>query len=143
MTWITIYSDASYHHDKQTGMFAFYLKTSDITFKKSGQLPSTIKNIVEAEMYAICNALHYAHSMNIKAVGVTINTDSKSAMSFFTRDINKCSGGYLKLRKLFDQNCISVCQGRNVKIKHVKAHTGNKDTRSYLNNLCDKLARLK
>lgn len=139
---LTINTDASFHPDHKVGGFAFWMVCDTGRHKQSGPLNS-VGNSTEAESMAIANALHVL--LNSKVPGVTkiiINTDSKNSITFIKKRAKVGTPykiAYLLIRKLKQK--YNVPGGLKCEFRHVKAHSGKDDKRSWVNDWCDREAK--
>lgn len=135
---ITINTDASFCPHTKVSSYAFYIVCNKFKIKKAGLLRGEVRNPVTAESMAIGNAL--AALLKHKDLGqiyhIVINTDCTHAINNI-----ECSGGlYKQVRKLRDR---VIKQHKPIKLvfKHVKAHNGAPDARSWVNEWCDTEAK--
>lgn len=138
--YLTINTDASFHPIKKTSGYAFYIKCDDFTLKHSGVFKNNIpENSMEAELMCIGNAVYAV--LNLKDVPkvdcIIINTDCIPAIH---RIMKKKHPLGIKVKSLID-SLKWKCGQANIKIKHVKAHTNKQDSRSWVNDWCDKNAK--
>lgn len=149
---LTINTDASFREDLQIGGFAFWIVTDQGKIQKAGELSGNVKTSTHAELQSIGNALHTLKHSKFKGITkVYLNTDSKDAIAFLNKEAYpKCK----ELRRNLDE-CnflmMEICikygfRIRDIKtffeFKHVKAHNGKNDHRSYVNDWCDKQAKI-
>jgi ribonuclease HI len=149
---ITINCDASFHPVHKVGGYAFWIKSDDFKITKAGSFKSDPINCEDAEIMCIANALHVLlnqESLPAKIDFITLNCDSTNAL----KRIDKA----IEIRRKYNNNkrqkdvaikaamiWIKLCKRLNPnfeQFKHVKAHTKSKDSRSYVNDWCDKEAR--
>ena len=143
--FITIFADASFKYDKQSYGAAIWIKfpieeikNLDPQDKKKVKISNDrntghcllIANGVaekssDAEILALKSGLDFVMK-NFKTEDkmISIQSDCMAALNFME-----------KYKLDFDIK-------DKIKIKHVKAHTVNKDPRSYVNHICDKLANI-
>lgn len=104
----------------------------------------------EAEMKCICNALFFLSGdpdLNKEGNCIIVNTDSMNAIHVFTKNkkaINKwglkkknyqiCEQRFFEIKK-------SLKTKQDINLRHVKAHSGIKDKRSWVNEWCDAAAK--
>jgi len=149
----TINTDASFHPEYKVGAYAFWSVSSSFKIQKAGFLRTLCKSPDEAELKCLLNAIQHTlkHDNSIKKI--YINTDSKNSIAILTNDrdhINKYGLHWGKeYRKLFSkyisqyENKVPVKYRKKIELdfRHVKAHTGINDKRSYVNEWCDKNAK--
>ncbi len=142
---ITINTDASFYHlnsgRTKFGGYAFWITCNEGRFKKSGPIKNPVSSL-DCELKAIANSLVYLEKVakNLGFASLVINTDCKPAMTHIER--KNLSDPVVKsihntLRKILN----TANYMKYVKFKHVKAHSGTKTARTYVNDWCDKEAR--
>lgn len=143
---ITINTDASYDSDTDLGAFAFHIVSDNFCFKKTGIFKAEITGSVAAEMMAIANALAFLSKQPNLPIAkfIVINCDCLPAIA----KIRDNSGKYKYLSSIIRKQLFILAKltsgkkhSPSVKIRHVKAHNGKKDARSWVNNWCDKEAK--
>jgi ribonuclease HI len=142
---ITINTDASWR-DKFAG-YAFWIVCDAGKIQKAGKIKILVDNSGEAEMMCIANALHtLKHSRFSEITKVIINTDSQHCIDrlspggkFTGKTTEEC---------LFTMMEICLKLGKSIRdihsvfeFRHVKAHSGKKDNRSFVNEWCDREAK--
>ena len=145
---VTINTDASFHPRLHHGAYAFWAISNNFKITKSGRFTNKCHSPDDAEAKCIINALKvvlYAHSGISKVI---INTDSLNATAILLKDkvhIHK----YVRIKKMYisllQQSYSKVLKGSKnnpvIEFRHVKAHTGTNDSRSYVNEWCDNEAK--
>lgn len=133
-------TDASFCHETKCGGYAFWIKTDHVTFKKFSWFKDNPSNPSDAEIKAIANGLHYLIRLgNVpKVERIIINTDSITAIKHISTPIDSAPiliNKYIaELKKLTG--------AASVEFRHVKAHTKTGDKRSWVNDWCDKNAKI-
>ena len=136
---LTINTDASYHQVHKVGTYAFYIVCDLFKIQKGGIFKMKVDSPEKSEMMAIGNAIHMvlAQKELPKIKTIVINTDCLNGG-------NKISSGHRGLGKKI-QNMIMLlvrlADAENWEIRHVKAHNGKPDARSFVNDWCDKEAK--
>ncbi|MEX0597119.1 MAG: RNase H family protein [Candidatus Paceibacterota bacterium] len=135
---ITINTDASFCPLTKVGGFAFYIICNDFKIQKAGEFRTKPKNPTEAEAMCIGNAIATLLAQDLpKEVNyIIINTDCLHAISL----IKSYDGVYKKVRK-FKNRLFRVVRPQRIEFRHVKAHNGTPDARSWVNDWCDKEAK--
>lgn len=140
--YLTINTDASFHPVHMVGGYAFYIVCDKFKITKRGQFVNHPTNSQAAETMCILNALHVAlnqksYPSDIKVV--TINSDCKYAMNDLKKETGRWGILYKRYRK-----AAQILFGNNIEIrfKHVKAHNGTSDARSWVNDWCDQNAKI-
>ncbi len=140
---ITINTDASFHPEKKVGGYAFYIICDLFKIQKSGRFKKNPKNPEEAEMMCMANALHtLLHQKELPLTKIiVINSDCLNSfhkIGLKKEGIGKMIAKILKeVRQKTSENNILP----NYDFRHVKAHNGTPDARSWVNNWCDKEAK--
>lgn len=133
----TINTDAGYYPREKIGSFAYWIKADGLHLKDSGILKGVVKNPLEAEMKAIINALFILDRSNYTGIAkLIINRDNISAKS------SKSSQNELERKLALQISTLrKKCGYRGLKpffeFRHVKAHSGKGDPRSWVNEWCD------
>jgi ribonuclease HI len=141
---VTINTDASFHPILKYGAYAFWAICNDFKITKSGVFRKKCQTPDDAEAKCIINALTVILKSHKGISKIIINTDSLNAISYLTKDtfhISKYSLSLSKMRQF--QQCLTILPINKTKIeyRHVKAHSGINDTRSYVNEWCDSEAK--
>lgn len=139
VTTITINTDASYSQQYKVGGYAFYIVCDLFKITKSGAFKGNIKNPHDAEMKCIANALHtlLAQKELPSCKWLVINTDSQHSIETITRQLDPLGK---QIGRMWQQ-LITRLGSTNNKFRHVRAHSGVKDARSYVNEWCDREAK--
>lgn len=135
---ITINTDASYMHHTKKGGFAYWIVLDkDRKITNSGPIKYEINDALDAEIAAIGNAIAHLLSLDdLPSVKLLVfNIDCVPAYHQIVsagnpRPIAK------QVRSLLGKLKARV-RPHKTNWKHVKAHTKEKDARSYVNNWCD------
>lgn len=132
---ITINTDASYSHQKGVGGYAFYIVCDLFKIQKSGSFKHNPKSALFAEMQCIANALHtlLAQQELPKFNLLVINCDCLPAFEHISFN-SKFEVGKMIFMQLKFLRC-------RYEFRHVKAHNGIPDSRSWVNDWCDKEAK--
>lgn len=136
---ITINTDASFSPQTNIGGYAFYIVCDHFKVRKSGKFKNKPKNSLDAEIMAIGNAFHHLLNRNDlpKTKWLIVNTDCTYAINSIRNSIP----GRSKEVFILWQKLISKVESKKNKFRHVKAHSGKDDARSYVNEWCDKEAK--
>ena len=139
---VTINTDASFHSGLKYGAFAFWAICDDFKITKSGVFRSKCIDSNDAEARCIINALRVVVLAHKGITRIIVNTDSLNAIALITNDkihldryIGKGRSRWKHILKAYHE----TIKGRSLKIefRHVRAHSGVKDARSYVNEWCD------
>lgn len=146
---VTVNTDASCVEG--FGGYAFWIVCDAGKIQKAGKLKSKSKNTTLFEMMCIANALYtLLHSKFTPITKIIINTDSQSSIDFLTFSKTNATEACRKLAEECYFTMLELClkNGKSIRdvkkfieFRHVKAHTKNKDKRSYVNEWCDKEAK--
>lgn len=148
---ICVNTDASFNKKAQVGTWAYWIVSNSGRLHGSGALKKSCYDSTEAEMKAICNALTVITEkpeLMAKAKTIFINTDSMNAIHIFTDDkkaINKWGlkkKNYEIVRNLYRHLKNKKFLGKEIIFKHVKAHQGTDEKRTWVNNWLDHSAKI-
>ena len=134
----TIYTDASFDDSSRRGAYAYYIKTSKGVIQNKGPA-SNLDHSNHAEMLAIYKAVEEALKKWPDLKGLFVNTDSLACCHIIW-PFHKGSRGRGQTGEVY-KSLVQLINGRWIRAKHVKGHTGRNDVRSYLNNKVDHFAR--
>lgn len=132
---VTINTDASFWHHQQKGSWAFWAVCNKFKITKSGVFRGKVKNSSEAELKCMINAVFCVLKADVGITKVIINTDSQICMKAIAR--NNPNSSLYKCVTMFR----NMTKGVAIEMRHVKAHSGVKDARSYVNEWCDTHAK--
>lgn len=141
---VTINTDASYSPDHNIAAYAYWIKSDQGKICKADLFRNTVLTPNEAEFKAIVNSLHeLCHTEWTPINYLHINSDSQNCIDILMghsiprqenmQRLTELSLQYLKRleeRREHKNGKFLVC-------KHVKAHKGITDKRTYVNNWCD------
>lgn len=137
---ITVNTDASYSHQRQSAGYAFWIKCDLFKIQKGGTFKSLPKNPLEAEMMCIANALHTLSTYDRlpKCKLIVVNSDCLNCFKLIYRKSPSKAG-----RKVYEivRELKKKASVPKVEFRHVKAHSGKGDARSYVNEWCDTEAK--
>lgn len=141
---ITINTDASWHPIHKAGGYAFYIVCDLFKIQKAGMFKINPSNSMDAEMMCMANALHTVLKQpelpQIKMI--VINSDC--LFSFERIGLKKEGIGRVVAKKLKELRRATAINGLiypKFEFRHVKAHSGTPDARSWINDWCDKEAK--
>ena len=76
MKYLTVFSDASYHHQSKAGGYAFFVRDEVTIIKKSFPMKWKAESSVEVETFAMCHAiLHAVDNLQHEAGDVIVSSD--------------------------------------------------------------------
>lgn len=143
----TINTDASFK-EGYAG-YAFWIVCDAGKIQKAGKIKKSVKGPSEAEAMCIANAIHTLKNSRFSEIKkVIINTDSKSCIELLTgqartssktdicKVVDECRFNMMEYRLQIGLSIRDV--NRVFEFRHVKAHNGKKDARSFVNDWCDK-----
>jgi len=143
---LTINTDASFHPQLKYGAYAFWAICNDFKITKSDSFKTKCINPHDAEARCIINALKVVMSTQKHFTRIIINTDSLNAIAILTNDnthIRRYIPDHMKHWKYLRNTYHLTVRNKNINIqfKHVKAHSGVNDARSFVNEWCDTEAK--
>lgn len=144
---VTVNTDASFNIEHGVGGYAFWIISDDFSMKMGGVFKDLCENASDAEIKAIINALQkVANTSQTEITRIIVNTDCQPAIDCFNHGLkgkNKKGKQYWKSLKKKLHQTIAKIPGKQIKVefRHVKAHNGTPDKRSYVNDWCDKTAK--
>lgn len=142
---LTLCTDASFSHKHQIGTYAYWMVCEGQRLKWSGPLKGVVHDSTEAEMMCILKALKRIQMdplLSLKVKEILVNTDSLNSIWILTGNVKKMAKYRLpkpyhaELAKIF-RHMRGLMGNVQVKFRHVKAHSGVDDKRSYVNEWCD------
>ena len=138
--FLSINTDASFHQQTKCGGWAFVILAEDVRIIKKGRFKECPDNPTDSEIKCIINAITDLLNKKLpKIKHIIINTDCQSVITGIKRARNPSlvllKKAIVKLKKHADCN--------NIELKHIKAHTSNKDKYSIINKYLDKWAKEK
>jgi ribonuclease HI len=138
--FITIYTDASFRLHKKEAVVAWRGKCSFGSINGSKLISS--HDVHHAEMMAILEGIKAAINQFPEVTGFFINSDNEGCVKAFWdfggRN-HKCPAPAERPYKEIKE--ILFLYKKWMRTKHVKAHTGQKDIRSYMNRQVDRMTR--
>lgn len=137
---LTINTDASFNGTYKKGGYAFYIVCNEFKIQKSGAFRVDPQNPEEAEIMAIGNAITtlLLRPDLPKAKFLIINSDCMNGMN----KIKKANRGGLPRKVSGMKNkLVSHLGNPKFEFRHVKAHNGHPDARSWVNDWCDREAK--
>ena len=141
---ITINTDASFHSEKKVGGYAFYIVCDLFKIQKGGYFKCNPESAQDAEMKCMANALHtLLFQKELPSVDlIVINSDC--LFSFEKIGLRKNGIGKTVatiLREVRKRMSLKEVVMPKFEFRHVKAHTEIKDSRTWVNDWCDKEAK--
>lgn len=132
--------------------FAFYIGCTAGKIQKAGKLKTETGNISIAEMHCLANALHTLKFCKFKPVtSVHVYMDAIITVDYMNDKSRGFKGDEHKRIQdeiFFLMLDICIANGHPIRsvnkifyYHHIRAHTGNKDKLSLINNWCDVNAR--
>jgi ribonuclease HI len=142
---ITINTDASFSPEKKVGGYAFYIVCDLFKIQKGGMFKCSPKTSIEAEMMCMANALHTLLNQPELPSTKLIVINSDCLHSFEKIKLKSQSEVGKKVAQILRQLRLKTSIKGNIKplyeFRHVKAHSGKNDARSFVNEWCDKEAK--
>lgn len=144
---ITINTDASFNTKLKVGGYAFYIRVGDSIIKSAGSFKTNPANPIEAEMMCIGNAVYTLSSLKElpPAKLIVINSDCLTAFELIKLKSKNPTGKSVALliKTLKEKASYQGLIPPRIQFRHVKAHTGAQDARSWVNRWCDREAKIK
>lgn len=143
----TVNTDASFSPQYNVGGYAFWISSNLFKKRTSGPLQGSIRCSTDAEMRCILNALTWIYR-DQRITRIIVNTDSMNSIQCLTEQTTYRSSydyhskEWIHIRKVYSK-IKQTLRARKVKIefRHVKAHSGVNDARSFVNEWCDAQAK--
>jgi len=142
---ITINTDASFSNTHKVGTYAFYIVCDLFKIQKSGMFKAQPKSAMDAEMMCMANAFHtlLAQKELPKVKKIVINSDCLFSFQHIKlksrNEVGKQAAQLLK--RLRREMAFREVVYPSFDFRHVKAHNGTPDARSWVNDWCDKEAK--
>lgn len=140
---VTINTDASFHPRYKVAAYAFWIVSDKGRIKQSGPLRKATSP-TDAELQCIANALHVLLKSDIKGMTrLVINSDALYGFERVGRKKPGTGGAVAKLLRQLREKYIPATRWteRFWEFRHVKAHSGVGDKRSWVNEWCDQMAK--
>lgn len=148
----TINTDASFHPKYKVGAYAFWVVCNTFKLKKASVFKEPfVKNPVEAEIKCIINAISLTLRQDKSISGLVVNTDCLNAIHILKDDRKMVRRYKLQHFKKYRQKYNKICSKyrkksgvdikNNTEFRHVLAHSGVDDKRSYVNEWADRMAK--
>lgn len=142
MDCVTAFCDASFRHDTKAAAWACWVKGPLGTFNKAYPFKTPPAHATEAEKYAAINTLAIIKKMyaGYKEVTIVLQVDCLDAKFMMEGKPTKGKPETRNLHEVARKHVATLPKGWTLKLKHVKAHNGTSDVRSYVNTLIDRQA---
>lgn len=140
---VTITTDASFHYKYKIAGWAFWISTNNGSIKRSGIFKTNVANPTESELKCIANGIHVLQLSGLNVTKLIVNTDCMGGIQYHAKEKKKNSEKHRGLRNA-SELIKTLLDGKypEVIFRHVKAHNGQPDARSYVNDWCDKAAKM-
>lgn len=137
---VTITTDISLNQQRKKAAYAFWISTELGAIKRSGMLKGKHSNVPLAELMCIANAVHFFIKTGLKTKRLIINTDNQGGQVLLIKNGKE---GRNKQVDVVARLINETVNGKyeEVVFRHVKAHKGTRDKRSYVNDWCDRESR--
>lgn len=134
MKYLTVFSDGSYDHRSKMGGYAFFVRDDKTIIKLSFPMKWPVDRSQDVELFAMCHAIQHAVNQlpHMEGDVIVAQTDCLNVIQIFERKSD------LGAKSILD---LVVSRGLQLRFKHVKAHTGADDRRSWVNRWCDYAAK--
>jgi len=135
---ITIFTDASYHHQSRAGGWGCWAKHNNGKLFRSGYFEKKIRSSSDAELAAAINGIYLTlKEFNPTSGKIIIGIDNTRAIGMINGSMTPSATEQdmvVELKKLLKlYNMI-------IEARHVKAHVNRGDRRNFVNNLVDRAA---
>ena len=138
--FISINTDASFHHQTKCGGWAFAILGDDIRIIKKGKFKKCPDNSFDAEIKCIINAITDLLNKELPNIKhIIINTDCQSIVN----GINKSKNTKILLLRETISKLKKKTNCSNIQLNHIKAHTSDKGKYSIINSYVDRWAKEK
>lgn len=141
---VTLNTDASFWYGVNKGAYAFWAKSNEFCIKKTGVFRQKCLCNTDAEAKAILNGLSTVCNASTFVTRIIVNTDSIPAIAIFQRckmvtakDLAEWKWSHIY--KVY--MALLLRDNLTIEFRHVKAHNGTSDKRSFVNDWCDKNAK--
>jgi Ribonuclease HI len=129
----------------KVGGYAFYIICDLFKIQKGGMFKVQPTNSMDAELMCMANALYtlLIQSELPSTKWIVINSDCKYSFDLITLKSKNLIGRKVAriLKKLRVRMAVRESVMPKFEFRHVKAHNGTPDARSYINDWCDKEAK--
>lgn len=143
----TINTDASFDPNTGAASFAFWIKSTHFVMKGARLINEHVTNSSVAELLGVEAALHYLHDLvaeqqflsdQLKTNGIKVyfNTDSMFVLDVMNGRIKS------KRNAAVIERFRPLLEDYNCEFRHVKAHTRKDTARHWVNDWCDKEAKM-
>lgn len=141
----TINTDASFHPKYKVGAYAFWSVCNGFRVQNAGYFNDLCKDPDDAEMKCIINAVYKTLKTSSGLKRIIVNTDSMNSIRVFEHEKKGIRRYNLQWAKKHREQLKSIIKSYKtpveIEFRHVKAHTGKNDARSYVNEWCDTHAK--
>lgn len=145
MTLVTIFSDASYCSNTRVGGWGCYIAVNGQRVNRGGAFANRVRNNVIAEHMALVNAIWTGRSLGLVNPGdkIILQTDSMETIRFFAWDRERVVESACEQSLAVWDKFTTMVFGLNLEteFRWVRGHDNGKTTRSYANEVCDRLAK--
>lgn len=146
VNYITINTDASFNLKNGVCGYAFYIICDHFKITKGGAFKACATSPMEAALWARANALHTLEMQpDLPEVTKTIIINSDCLWAFKRIGLKSKNDAGRKiaqiLKRLRKKTALPNGLQPGFEFRHVKAHNGTPDARSWVNDWCDKEAR--
>lgn len=141
---ITVNTDASFSKEEKVAGYAFYIVCDLFKITKGGIIKSNVETPQDAEMMCMANALYSLLKQPSLPSTNLIIINSDALTTFEKIGLKKKGVGKRVaeiLRQLRKEASYREVVMPKFEFRHVKAHNGTPDKRSFVNNWCDKEAK--
>lgn len=141
---VTVLTDASFCHQTHAAGYGYWIACERGRKAGGGGLANPAQSSTSAEMAAICNAVYdgIRYMLILAEDELLIQTDCMGAIEVFERDVKSRKRPAPSVKPMWDIfQALKKDYSLQVRFRHVRAHTGLKETRFASNRLCDYRAK--
>lgn len=147
---VTIYTDAAYSFDYCRAGFGYWITLPTSIINNSGSIDAPVGNPTVAEIKGIQAALLFVVNMPVKPKTVILYTDSRAAINILSNEVEYIKkfrldrSVYKQAGREFKRIVGSQLQELDITIswRHVKAHENTDSNKQFINDWCDRSAKL-
>lgn len=133
---VTIFSDASFCHDKKVGGWGAWARSERGIVSSWGAFKWPVTSANMAELYAAVNAVHMVLKSDIFSLGdeLLLQIDNLAALGALE---GKAKTEW-PTRGLAEMGKLLAAGQAKLRVRHVKGHSKNGQPRSWVHNFCDR-----
>lgn len=139
----TINTDASFSPTTKKAAYAMWLVSNSFVIKKSGLFKEECEKAEEAEIKCILNAFFLIKEQTY-LTKIIVNTDCLNAIHILTTSVKEILKYKLGWGKKYRKQFVRYTKDlkATIEFRHVKAHNDTETKRTWVNDWCDKQAKI-